>query len=77
MRDEATIARIDCPILLLTAKSPLMPSQDDPPGLVAFKYNGQQGAHQAIEGAGHAIFYDQFERFIAVVRDFITIQDGH
>lgn len=74
--DEATISRIDCPILLITAGSPFMQAAGEPPGLAAFKNNWQQGDHQVIEGAGHAIFYDQFERFVAVVRAFITIQES-
>lgn len=62
------IAKIDCPILLLTAKP--MPGMDVSAGLSAFTENWIHGQHVSFD-CGHAIHFEQFERFIEVVSQFI------
>src|SRR5690606_37180071 len=69
-QDTAVIAQITCPLLLLTARS-MMPGAQTEAGLAAFKTHWQAGQHIHFEDSGHAIMFDQFERFVAVVRQFL------
>lgn len=66
-----TIAKIVCPILLLTANSPMMHGTEAPIGLTTFKNHWQNGQHIAVANSGHFIMADQFEQFITVVREFL------
>jgi len=61
------IKQVDCPLLLLTAK-PMLPPDDFHAGVAIFMDNAQQGQHTHFEDSGHAIMFDQFERFIKTVR---------
>ncbi|MBL8153655.1 MAG: alpha/beta hydrolase [Anaerolineae bacterium] len=65
------IARIACPVLLLTAR-PMMPGANLEPGQRAFTENWQRGEHVHFEDAGHFVMFDQFERFLDVVTRFIA-----
>jgi pimeloyl-ACP methyl ester carboxylesterase len=64
------IARIACPILLLTAR-PMMPGANIEPGLAAFKNHWRDGQHVHFDDSGHFIPFDQYERFIEVVTGFL------
>lgn len=66
------IARIACPILLLTARQ--MMSPDSAPDISAFSDHWQQGQHIHFPDSGHAIYCDQFERFVTTVREFLAAQ---
>lgn len=68
--DADTIAAIDCPLLLLTAR-PMMPGADTAADIATFTTNWRDGRHVHFADAGHAIYADQFERFVDVVTDFI------
>jgi heme/copper-type cytochrome/quinol oxidase subunit 3 len=65
------IAKIDCPILLLTAK-PMM-GMDVSAGLAIFADNWKDGQHIQFDDSGHAIHFEQFEQFIEVVRPFFDV----
>ncbi|MBZ0291266.1 MAG: alpha/beta hydrolase [Anaerolineae bacterium] len=71
--EPETIAQINCPVLLLTAQS-MTPGADMSVGLAAFKDNLDKGQHIHFEDSGHFIQYDQFDRFIEVVRTFFNAQ---
>jgi pimeloyl-ACP methyl ester carboxylesterase len=64
------IAQIDCPILLLTAR-PMMPGMDATAGLAAFEHNWRNGRHVHFADSGHFIQFEQFERFVEVLTDFM------
>jgi pimeloyl-ACP methyl ester carboxylesterase len=68
--EPEVIAKIACPILLLTANSPMLGAQI-PIGLTAFKNHWQNGQHIPVENSGHFIMADQFDAFIAHVRAFL------
>jgi len=61
------IARITCPIMLLTAKSMMLQPDDFQKGVAIFADNWQTGQHIHFDDSGHFIPFDQFERFIEVV----------
>ncbi len=65
------ISKITCPILLLTAR-PMMPGTDIQPGVAAFEKNWREGQHIHFEDSGHAIMFEQFERFLNVLRRFLN-----
>jgi pimeloyl-ACP methyl ester carboxylesterase len=65
------IAKISCPILLLTARS-MMPWANIETGLAAFKNNWRQGEHIHFEDSGHFIPFDQFDRFMEVLTRFLS-----
>lgn len=71
--EPTTIAQIDCPTLLLTAR-PMMPGADNSAGLAAFEQNWRTGRHVHFADSGHFIPFDQFERFDEVMRDFLAEQ---
>lgn len=56
-------------MLLLTAR-PAFPGANTAPGLAAFTDNWRNGRHIAFEDSGHFIMFDQFERFIQIVKAF-------
>jgi N-formylmaleamate deformylase len=60
------IARITCPILLLTAKSMMLQPDEFQQGVAVFTQNWRRGQHIHMEESGHFIPFDQFERFIKV-----------
>lgn len=62
------IAQVNCPILLLTAKQMMMRPEEVDAGVAAFTDNWQVGKHIHFDDSGHFIPYDQFERFIDVVK---------
>jgi N-formylmaleamate deformylase len=64
------IAKIGCPILLLTARM-MMPGANTEAGVAAFKSKWQSGAHIHFEDSGHFIMGEQFERFVEVVTRFL------
>ncbi len=63
------VAAIDCPILLLTGEP--MPGVDLDAGVDAFALRWRRGRHVHVAGSGHAIHYDRFDRFVAVLTDFL------
>lgn len=67
------IARIPCPILLLTAR-PMMPGSKYDDGLAAFEDHWQNGQHVHFDNSGHFIQADQFDRFMQVLRAFLAEQ---
>ncbi len=69
--DAAVISQITCPVLLLTAR-PMMPGVDIEPGIAAFTQNWRDGRHIHFDDSGHAVMFDQLERFIEVVTDFFN-----
>jgi pimeloyl-ACP methyl ester carboxylesterase len=64
------IGQIAAPILLLTARS-MFPGAQREAGIAAFSENWRSGTQIAFPDSGHFIPFDQFERFIAVVRQFL------
>ena len=68
--EPAAIARIDCPILLLTAR-PMMPGADIEAGAAAFEQHWRDGRRVHFADSGHFIPFDQFDRFIEVLTDFL------
>lgn len=69
--EPQTIAQIESPILLLTAR-PAMPGANPAQGLAAFTHHWRNGQHIDFPDSGHFIPFDQFDRFINVVADFLT-----
>lgn len=67
------LARITCPVLILRAKQavPGMPTQEMPPGLVAFQQALPQVQVEEVADSGHFIMFDQFDHFIRRVWDFL------
>ena len=64
------IARISCPILLLTAR-PMMPGADIEAGVAAFEQHWRDGRRVHFADSGHFIPFDQFDRFIEVLTRFL------
>jgi N-formylmaleamate deformylase len=64
------IKKITCPTLLLTARA--MMGGDIQPGVDAFMQNLPNGQHIHFEDSGHAIMFDQFDRFVEVVSRFMS-----
>jgi pimeloyl-ACP methyl ester carboxylesterase len=64
------IAQISCPVLLLVAR-PMLPGIDVDAGLAAFEQNLRAYQHMHFADSGHFIPFDQFERFVEVVSDFL------
>jgi pimeloyl-ACP methyl ester carboxylesterase len=65
------IAKIACPILLLTARM-MMPGANTEAGIAAFKSNWHDGEHIHFEDSGHFIMGEQFDRFVEVVTRFLS-----
>ncbi len=63
------IAAIRCPILLLTADP--MPGVDVDPAEHVFTGHWTHGRHVHVAGSGHAIHYNQFDRFVALLTGFL------
>ena len=66
-----TIARIQCPILLMTAR-PMMAPERVKVGLATFKNNWQNGQHSHFEDSGHFIPFERFDSFISELRTFFA-----
>jgi N-formylmaleamate deformylase len=64
------IARIACPILLLTAR-PMMPGAGIEAGVAAFEQSWQDGHHIHFADSGHFIPFDQFDQFVEVLSRFL------
>lgn len=71
--EPETIAQMNAPVLLLTAQ-PAMPNIDIKPGIMAFVDYWQRGEHVHFGDSGHAIMFDQFERFMEVIQRFLAEQ---
>jgi len=69
--DHDVIARITCPILLLTARA-MMPGMDQAAGVAAFTQHWRDGHHIHFADSGHFIPFDQFERFVQVLTTFLN-----
>jgi pimeloyl-ACP methyl ester carboxylesterase len=67
----AVLSRISCPMLLLTADL-ARGAALGPEGITALQALVPQLQPVQIEGAGHNIRREQFDRFLAVVRSFLT-----
>ncbi|HEY1011134.1 MAG TPA: hypothetical protein VGE07_00420, partial [Herpetosiphonaceae bacterium] len=61
---------IGCPILLLTAK-PMFPGAGHEAGIAAFAGNWRAGERVDFPDSGHAIHFDQFERFVEIAAAFL------
>lgn len=62
------IAGLTCPILLMTAKQMMMRPDEFETAVKIFTDNWRQGEHVHFPDSGHAIMFDQFERFIVTLR---------
>jgi pimeloyl-ACP methyl ester carboxylesterase len=69
--DPEQIARIASPVLLLTAR-PMMPGADIAAGVAAFESNWRTGEHVHFADSGHFIPFEQFERFVEVLKRFMS-----
>ena len=65
-----TIRRIGCPVLLLTAR-PMFPGAAHEAGIAAFAGNWRAGERVDVPDSGHAIHFDQFERFVEIAAAFL------
>ena len=65
------IAQIACPLLLLTAR-PMMPGADIDAGIAAFEQHWRDGRRVHFADSGHFIPFDQFDRFVEVLAQFLT-----
>jgi len=72
--EPEVIARIACPVLLLTAR-PMPPGADPGPGLAAWEGRWRDGRHVHFPDSGHFIPFDQFERFVAELTGFLAAPD--
>ena len=68
-QEPDVIARIACPLLLLTAR-PLMPGASLEPGLSAFTDHWQRGEQRHFPHSGHAIMFEALDEFVAELRRF-------
>lgn len=68
-QEPDVIARIACPLLLMTAR-PMMPGATLEPGLSAFTDHWQRGQHRHFPHSGHAIMYEALDEFVAELRRF-------
>jgi pimeloyl-ACP methyl ester carboxylesterase len=64
------IARIACPILLLTAR-PMMPGADIEAGVAAFEQSWRDGRRIHFADSGHFIPFEQFDRFVEALAGFL------
>ncbi|HVO42069.1 MAG TPA: alpha/beta hydrolase [Aggregatilineales bacterium] len=64
-------ARIHAPLFLMTG-SPQRGSVATPEGIRTIVESGSRREAVSFENAGHFILFEQFNRFIAVVKDFLT-----
>lgn len=77
----ALLRQIACPVLLLTARLlPTMPGRtmpgsqpDTAPGLVALETHIRQLQHIPFPDSGHAIMFEQFERFVTTIQAFLSV----
>jgi len=69
------IARITCPILLLTAR-PMMPGADIEAGVAALEQHWHDGRRVHFADSGHFIPFDQFDRFQEVLTRFLDEHDA-
>ena len=68
------IARISCPMLLLTAR-PMMPGADIEAGVAAFEQHWRDGRRVHFADSGHFIPFDQHDQFVAVLTRFLADED--
>ena len=68
-QEPATIARIACPLLLMTARPPF-PGASSEPDVSAFTSHWQNGVHHHFPHAGHAIMFEALPEFVAALRRF-------
>ncbi len=71
VEEPALIAQIACPLLLLTAASAL-PGGSSAAGFAVFQANWQDGHHVHFADSSHFIPFDQHERFIATLHNFLA-----
>lgn len=64
------IARITCPLLLLTAR-PMMPGLDIDNSVAVWKQHWRDGRHIHFADSGHFIPAEQFDRFIEILTRFL------
>lgn len=67
------VPRITCPVLLIPA-DPALGAAIHPPAIAALKGWLPQMEITPIAGAGHSIHRDQFDAYMAVVREFLARQ---
>jgi pimeloyl-ACP methyl ester carboxylesterase len=70
VEDTAALAAIACPTLLLTAR-PMMPQANIDAGIAVFEQHVQSLEHEHFADSGHFIPFDQFQRFVTVVTEFL------
>lgn len=67
---RSLVGAVACPMLLMTGQ-PQHGSAATPEGIAQVQAAWQQGQHVAFANAGHLISRDAFEKYMAVVRDFL------
>ena len=73
---SATVRRITCPVLLLTA-DPALGALVTPESAAALQALAPQTRIAHIAGAGHSIHREQFARYIEVVRAFVAASPSY
>ena len=68
-QEPALIARIACPLLLMTARPPF-PGADIDAGISAYTTHWQRGARRHFPDCGHAIMFEALAEFVAELRRF-------
>lgn len=68
VRSPEVVAAIDCPILLLTSRQ--MPHADLDRGVAAFADHWRAGEHVHLPDSGHAVQFEQLERFVELLTGF-------
>ena len=72
-QEPDVIARIACPLLLMTAR-PMLPGAALEPGLSAFTDHWQRGEHRHFPHSCHAIMFEALAEFVAELRRFFRLR---
>jgi pimeloyl-ACP methyl ester carboxylesterase len=70
-QEPAVIARIACPVLLLTAR-PMAPGPAAEEGAAAFERHWRSGRRVHLADSGHFIPFDRFDRFVTELTRFLN-----
>lgn len=73
--EPEVLAQICCPLLLLTAGTGV-PGADRAADVAVWERHWHDGRHIHFADSGHFIPFDRFDRFIAVLMDFLDQQGG-
>jgi pimeloyl-ACP methyl ester carboxylesterase len=69
--EPEVIKQITVPALLMTAR-PMMPGMDISEGVNAYQANWPHGQHVHFPNAGHAIHFDELDKFVEVLGTFVA-----